>query len=70
MLAMTGWVLRTWLKITVALALIVLGMRLFATPGWFYASVIGAGLAEWWLTGALWRMWTFEAETGLWWWRR
>ncbi len=67
----TGWVLRTWLKFTVLLALVVGGVWLwFGTgSGWFWTAAIGAGLVEWALIRQLAREWAWQAR-GEWWWAR
>lgn len=67
MLSTTGWVLKTWLKITIALALIVFGVWLFGTPGWLLVTLVLAGITEWWVTGALCREWVYEARFRWWW---
>lgn len=64
----TGWVLLTWLKITAALALGVLGVWLFTDrPGYTFAAVIVSGLIEVWSVKALAKEWAYEARTSWWW---
>ncbi len=64
----TGWVLLTWLKITVGLGLGVLGVWVFTDrPGYLTASLIVAGLVELWVIKALAREWAYEARTSWWW---
>lgn len=68
MTSVTGWVLRTWLKITIVLAAGVGGVWLFADrPGYTLAAVIVAGLVEVWAVKALAREWAHEARTAWWW---
>jgi hypothetical protein len=68
MTSVTGWVLRTWLKITVALGLGVFGVWLFADkPGYTVAAVIVAGIVEVWTVKALAKEWAYEARTSWWW---
>lgn len=67
----TGWVFRTWLKVTIALGLGVLGVWLFTTQiGLFYLAVIAAGLIEVWASCALAREWVDDARYCWWWTRR
>jgi hypothetical protein len=68
MTSITGWALLTWLKITAALGLCVLGVWLFAdTPGYTVLAVIVAGIVEIWSVKALAKEWASEART-CWWW--
>jgi hypothetical protein len=65
----TGWVIRTWLRITVLLCLGVGAAWLWCPAGWFTLAVIGAAVIELWTTGALAREWSYQAST-TWWWIR
>jgi hypothetical protein len=66
--AVTGWVLRTWLKITLFLGLGVAAVWLFTDrPGYTVAAVVTAGLVEVWATQALAKEWAYEARTSWWW---
>lgn len=68
MTSVTGWVMLTWLKITVTLGLGVLSVWLFADrPGYTLAAVIVAVLVEVWTVKALAREWAYEARTAWWW---
>jgi hypothetical protein len=68
MTSVTGWVLRTWLKITAALGLGVLGVWLVADkPGYTLAAVIAAGIVEVWSVKALAKEWAHEARASWWW---
>ena len=64
----TGWALRTWLKVTIGLGLGVLGVWLLADR-FTAATAICAVLVEVWATGALAREWAYEARSS-WWWPR
>jgi hypothetical protein len=69
MLHTLGWVIRTWLKITVGLAVVVGLVWLFTDhPGYVVAAVICAGLADLWVIRALCQEWVFEARVFCWWW--
>jgi hypothetical protein len=66
----TGWALLTWLKLTAALALGVVGVWLFADkPGYTLAAAIVAVLVDLWAITALAREWAYEARSS-WWWSR
>ena len=66
----TAWAVRTWLKLTVALALGVFGVWLLVDQrGWFYASLLGAALIEYWALRALGKEWAYNAQSR-WWWSR
>ena len=68
MTSVTGLVLRTWLKITLALGLGVLGVWLFTVkPGYTVVAVIVAGIVEVWSVKALAKEWAYEARTAWWW---
>jgi hypothetical protein len=70
MWGMTGWVLRTWLKLTAALALGVVGVWLLTDrPGYVWAAIITAGLINVWAIRALAKEWAYEARSS-WWWSR
>jgi hypothetical protein len=66
----TGWALLTWLKLTAALALGVVGVWLFADkPGYTLAAAVVAVLVDLWAITALAREWAYEARSS-WWWSR
>jgi hypothetical protein len=66
----TAWAVRTWLKVTVVLALAVFGVWLLVDQrGWFYASLLGAVLIEYWALRALGKEWAYDAQSR-WWWSR
>lgn len=67
MLRTTRWAFRTWFKATAGLALLVFGVWLFASPGWFHASIVTAALVEWWVIRALCREWVYDASLRWWW---
>jgi hypothetical protein len=70
MWGMTGWVIKTWLKLTVCSALVVFGVWLFTDEkGWFYAALLVAGLVQTWAIPALCREWADQARYA-WWWTR
>lgn len=71
MISTTGWVLRTWIRTTLLVALVVGGVWLWfgSDSGWFWTAVIGAALVEWWLVRQLAREWSWQAR-GSWWWAR
>jgi hypothetical protein len=70
MWGVTGWALRTWLKLTIGLGLGVLGVWLLADrPGYTLTAVLVAALIELWAIGALAREWAYEARA-CWWWPR
>jgi len=66
----TGWAAATWLKTTLALAVLVAGSWLWlgASSGLFVLICLGAALTETHVTRQLVREWTHEA-TLRWWWR-
>ena len=71
MWAVTGWVIATWCKTTLALAVAVLvcWFTLGTGSGGFVLTCAAAGLAEIYLSRQLLREWNDEA--GLrWWWTR
>jgi len=65
----TSWFFRTWLKVTLALAVGV-GVVWLCTDraGYVVLAVIGAGLAECWTVRQLCREWAQEARYLCWWW--
>jgi len=68
MTSVTAWVLRAWLKITVALGLGVFGVWLFSDkPGCVVLAVIAAGIVEIWSVKALAKEWAYEARMSWWW---
>lgn len=67
MWGVTGWAVRTWLRITIFLALGVGAAWLWCPPAWFPIAVGIAGLGELWAVRALAREWAWHAR-GLWWW--
>ncbi len=71
MIGVTCWALRTWLKLTVLLALVVGGLWLWlgTGSGWFWTALAGAGFVEWFLIRQLAREWAWQAR-GEWWWAR
>ena len=71
MWAVTGWVIATWLKTTLALAAVVgvCWLALGTHSGAFWLVCVGAVAGELYLTRQLLREWSWEA--GLrWWWSR
>lgn len=70
MWAVTGWALRTWLKLTVALAVAV-GVAWLALggTGWFALVCVGAVVAQVHTVRGLAREWSHEARSS-WWWSR
>lgn len=69
MLSTTGWVLKTWFKTTLWLALGVGAVWLFTEDtGYLTAAIIAAVLAEVWTIRSLCREWLTEAEVWCWWW--
>jgi hypothetical protein len=69
MWGVTGWVLRTWLRITVLLALGVGAAWWWLTPGWFTFTVAAAAIVELWTLRQLAREWSYQASA-TWWWTR
>ena len=65
----TAWALRTWLKLTVLLVLIVGGCWLHfgTTSGWFWVIVGLAVVAEYYVVRQLGREWSWEARATWWW---
>ena len=65
----TLWVLRTWAKLTVLLALIVGGTWLYLGngSGWFWVITGGALLTEYYVIRQLAREWSWEARATWWW---
>lgn len=73
MLTTLGWVVKTWFKITVGLALAVGGVRLWVwitdkPIGYVVAAIVLAILADLWVIKMLFRQWAYEAELWCWWW--
>jgi hypothetical protein len=68
MLSLTGWALLTWLRITVALALLV-GLVWWLAPAWLWLAVGAAVLAECYVIRQLGREWSWQARAH-WWWAR
>ncbi len=71
MWAVTGWVIATWLRVTVLLtaAVVVAWLALGEHSGAFWLICLVAVLAEGYLSRQLLREWSWEA--GLrWWWSR
>lgn len=71
MLDVTGWVIVTWLKTTLALAVITgaAWLLLGSNSGWFWLITAGAVSADLFIARQLSREWRHEA--GLrWWWTR
>ena len=69
MWAVTGWCLLTWVRITVALSVIVgvLWLTVGTDDRWFWAAAVGAAFLELYAIRQLAREWTFEARS-CWWW--
>jgi hypothetical protein len=69
MLFTTGWCLRTWLKVTVLLAVAVLLVGVFCgfDSTQFYIGLIAAAVLDLLTIRGLVREWLFEAR-GSWWW--
>jgi hypothetical protein len=72
MWAVTGWVVVTWLKMTIALAaaVAVAWLAFGAGSGAFVLACIGAGVGELYLSRQLCREWADEARITCWWWSR
>jgi hypothetical protein len=72
MWAVTGWVIATWLRVTLALAaaVTVCWFTLGEHSGAFWLVCLGALLAEGYLSRQLLREWAHEARLGCWWWRQ
>jgi hypothetical protein len=72
MWAVTGWVIATWLRVTLALsaAVVVSWLALGEHSGAFWLICAGAGLAELYLSRQLLCEWAHEARLGCWWWHR
>jgi hypothetical protein len=72
MWAVTGWVIVTWLRVTLALtAAVVVSWLVFgAHSGAFLLICVGALLVEGYLSRQLLREWAHEARLGCWWWHR
>jgi membrane protein YdbS with pleckstrin-like domain len=73
MLTTFGWVVKTWLKITIGLAIAVGGVRLWVwitdkPTGYVVAAIILAALADLWVIKMLFRQWVYEVEVWCWWW--
>ena len=70
MWAVTGWVVVTWLKITILLGVaVVLAWLAFGTgSGAFVLACIAAGVGELYLSRQLGREWAREARVTAWWW--
>jgi hypothetical protein len=69
MWGVTAWIISTWLKWTVLLALAVLvgWWWLGAEHGGFILLCLGAAIGELYITRALGREWTSEARVSWWW---
>jgi hypothetical protein len=69
MWSVTGWVLATWLKITVLLAVGVVAAALVfgIGSGWFWFTTAAAIAAELYVTRQLAREWGYEARLSWWW---
>ena len=72
MWAVTGWVIATWLRVTLALtaAVVVAWLALGAHSGAFWLICAAALIAEGYLSRQLLREWAHEARLGCWWWNR
>lgn len=72
MWAATGWVIATWLRVTLALtaAVTVCWLTLGEHSGAFWLACTAALLAELYLSRQLLREWADEARTTCWWWAR
>jgi hypothetical protein len=68
MLALTGWALAMWLRITLALALVV-ALVWWLAPDWLWLALTGAALIEAWTIRQLAREWSWQARAH-WWWAR
>jgi hypothetical protein len=71
MLSVTGWAVITWLRITLALVVVVaLGWWLLGTAsGWFWLITGAAVLVELYTIRQLGREWSWQARAH-WWWAR
>jgi hypothetical protein len=67
MLSTTGWALKTWFKITLALAVAVFFVWLCLSTACFCLAVIAAVLIDLWVIKSLYREWVFEASFRWWW---
>jgi hypothetical protein len=68
MLALTGWALAMWLRITLALALVV-ALVWWLAPTWLWLALTAAVLIEAWTIRQLAREWSWQARA-YWWWAR
>ncbi|MDQ2709320.1 MAG: hypothetical protein M3Z25_17565 [Actinomycetota bacterium] len=68
MLGVTGWVLRTWFKVTAALVICVGLVWLFTDQTrYVWQAGIAATLIDMWAIRALAREWSHEARSSWWW---
>ena len=72
MWVVTGWVIATWLRVTLTLtAAVVVGWLALGThSGAFWLISCAAILAEGYLSRQLLREWAHEARLGCWWWHQ
>ena len=72
MWAATGWVIATWLRVTLALtaAVVVCWLWLGTQSGVFWLVCAAALAIELYLSRQLLREWAHEARLGCWWWNR
>ena len=72
MWAVTGWVIVTWLRVTLALAaaVAVCWFALGQHSGAFWLICTAALLAEGYLSRQLLHEWAHAARLGCWWWRQ
>jgi hypothetical protein len=68
MLALIGWALAMWLRITLALAATV-ALVWWLAPAWLWPALIAAVLVEVWTVRQLTREWSWQARA-FWWWAR
>lgn len=65
----TTWAIKTWFKISIALAVVVGLVWLFTDrPGYTTAAVVLAALTDLWAIQALAREVVLEGRTFCWWW--
>ena len=67
MWGVTGWAIRTWLRVTGALILGVAAAWWWLPSGWFVTCCAVAALGELWAIRQLGREWAWQAR-GRWWW--
>lgn len=72
MWAVTGWVIATWLRVTLALAaaIAVTWLALGEQSGAFWLICLGALTVELYLSRQLLREWSDQARFLCWWWNR